>query len=73
MTDSLGLPASEVRDINHPRACLTMWRAEADRLHEIAEAASEEVSRVFIMRMNTLAECAQQLENRLRWSGMLEE
>jgi hypothetical protein len=57
--------------INHPRNLLVMWRGEADRLKELCDAHGMEAGApVLRARMYALLQCAQELENRLLWSGM---
>lgn len=58
-------------DINHPRTLPLQWRGEADRLTELFKADSPAYGQVSA-RVLTLRQCAGELENRLRWSGMLD-
>lgn len=65
-------------DINHPRACLRLWRGEADYLDrrllgEVPLDVPEEARAGVEAVVATLRRCAGQLEHRLRWSGMLDE
>lgn len=61
-----------VTDVNHPRILLIHWRDEADELQRMIDEnpgmAAE--ARLLTGQINTLRRCADQLENRLLWSGL---
>ena len=67
-------------DINHPRLLVGQWRLQADRLAEIVAARGSFIdgkpadipTGVLAGRRYALEDCARELENRLRWSGMLD-
>jgi hypothetical protein len=59
-------------DINHPRILPGQWRAEAERLRELARQHPDMKAEDQIIEARAIAlhEMAQQLENRLEWSGL---
>ena len=59
-------------DINHPRRLLVMWRAEAERMTELAGPLDKTSAAwaSFRARAAALRQCADELENRLIWSGI---
>jgi hypothetical protein len=70
---------ADLADVNHPRSLLIRWRSEATRLGELvdehARSAAPDV-RAAVDQLardrSLLARCADELERRLRWSGMLD-
>lgn len=71
----------DLPDINHPRMLLLQWRAHAERLGELLadcgrftdyDNPADQPTAVLRARMLAIEECAAQLEERLRWSGMLD-
>ena len=67
-------PLGAEPDLNHPRALLTRWAVEAADMNAkrvACEADGLEVeAAIFRSRAATLTECAEQLRNRLLWSGL---
>lgn len=67
-------------DINHPRALLPAWQAEAERLQQHLDEhgrfdqdqPADILTAVLLTRMRALDELRGQLTRRLEWSGMLD-
>lgn len=75
VTVDLGLaPAGVEPDLNHPRALLAAWAAEARDLNAkriVCEHDGLEVeAAIFRSAAATLHRCADELRNRLLWSGL---
>lgn len=67
-------PVGAEPDINHPRALLGAWAAKASMLNAKRLACERDgnlaAASAFRLRVDTLRDCADQLRNRLLWSGL---